>query len=303
MFANVVKVAGAVAAVATTVGISATISQAQLSGLIQIDGSSTVYPVTEAMAEDFRAVAPNVDITVGVSGTSGGFRKFCAGETDISNASRAIKSSEVEACAAAGVEYVEFLVAIDALAIVVDKDNTFAYNITEEELTKMWEPAAQGVITRWNQVNPSWPNQPLRLFGAGTDSGTFDYFTEHLMGTVGASRADYTASEDDNILVLGVSRDPSALGYFGLAYYEENASELRILTVNGVEATPANATSGEYPLARPLYVYVAKPALRRPEVRAFMEFYLNQARNTNIILEVGYVPVSTEEYDEAISKL
>lgn len=303
MFVNMVKVAGAAVAIAATFGVSARISQAQLSGLIQIDGSSTVYPVSEAMAEDFKAVQPNVDVTVGVSGTGGGFRKFCAGETDISNASRAIKAEEISACAEAGIEYIELLVGTDALSVVVNPDNNFIYDISMEDLKKLWEPAAERTITRWNQLNPSWPNEPIRLFGPGTDSGTFDYFTEEVVGESGASRADYTASEDDNILVLGVSRDRFALGYFGLAYYEENADALRALSIDGIEPTVENAKNGDYPLARPLFVYVNRASLARPEVRAFLDFYLTTARDTNIILEVGYIPVSTEEYNEALSKL
>ncbi len=304
MFANAMKVASAIATTAVTVGLLGISSaKAQLSGLINIDGSSTVFPVTEAMAEDFMAANPNVRITVGVSGTGGGFRKFCAKETDISNASRAIKDSEKEACKAAGVEYEEFLIGLDALAILVHPSNDWMKNITMEELATLWGPDAEGRITRWNQVNSSWPNQPIRLFGPGTDSGTFDFFTEEVNGEAGASRADYTASEDDNVLVLGISRDRNASGYFGLAYYLENQDKLRSVPVNGVEANPENGTNGTYPLARPLYIYVNKNSLNRPEVRAFVEFYIKQARDTDIITEVGYIPVERSAYDADLGKL
>ncbi len=304
MFANAMKVASAIATTAVTVGLLGISSaKAQRSGLINIDGSSTVFPVTEAMAEDFMAANPNVRITVGVSGTGGGFRKFCAKETDISNASRAIKDSEKEACKAAGVEYEEFLIGLDALAILVHPSNDWMKNITMEELATLWGPDAEGRITRWNQVNSSWPNQPIRLFGPGTDSGTFDFFTEEVNGEAGASRADYTASEDDNVLVLGISRDRNASGYFGLAYYLENQDKLRIVSVNGIAANTENATNGTYPLARPLYIYVNKNSLNRPEVRAFVEFYIKQARDTDIITEVGYIPVERSAYDADLGKL
>ncbi|MEM8603606.1 MAG: PstS family phosphate ABC transporter substrate-binding protein [Cyanobacteria bacterium P01_F01_bin.86] len=302
MFANGMKVAGAFAAVAATVGLTtATTAEAQLSGSIAIDGSSTVFPISEAMAEDFMGANPGVSVTVGVSGTGGGFRKFCAGETDISNASRPIKDSEVEACAAAGIEFIEVLVGTDALTVVVSNTNAFLSDISTEELSAIWAPEAEGAVTRWNQVNASWPNAPIRLFGPGTDSGTFDFFTEEINGEGGASRADYTASEDDNILVLGVSRDPNALGYFGLSYYLENADTLQALSIGGVEPTPDNAKSGDYPLARPLYIYVSTAALDKPEVDAFIEYYLTTARDSDIVTEVGYVPLTTEEYDASLA--
>jgi len=304
MVANALKVAGALAAVAGTASLVAISSaNAQLDGLIQIDGSSTVFPITEAMAEDFMAENSGVRITVGVSGSGGGFRKFCAGETDISNASRPIKPEEVEACEAAGIEFTELLVGTDALTVVVSNDNDFLYDISTEELNKIWAPEAEGTVTRWNQVNPDWPNSPIRLFGPGTDSGTFDFFTEEINGEGGASRADYTASEDDNILVLGVSRDPNALGYFGLAYYAENDDTLRALAVNGVEPTPDNAKSGDYSLSRPLFVYVKNEALERPEVAAFMEYYLETARDTDLVRAVGYVKLTEEEYNESLGRL
>jgi len=288
MFANGMKVAGVLTAVAATIGFAAaTSAQAQVSGTVVIDGSSTVYPISEAMAEDFMAENPDAQVSVGVSGSGGGFSKFCAGETDISNASRAIKPEEIEACAAEGIEYIEVLVGTDALAVVVNPDNTWLNNITLEELQTLWEPAAEGTITRWNQVNASWPNEPIALYGPGTDSGTFDYFTEEVMGESGASRADYTASEDDNILVLGVSRDENAIGYFGLAYYLENQDVLRNVSIEGVPASFETGKDGTYPLARPLYIYISKEALQRPEVDAFVEYYITTARDTEIVTEVG----------------
>ena len=302
MFANGMKVAGAIAAVAATVGLATTTSQAQ-EGLVQIDGSSTVFPISEAMAEEFMAANSGTRVTVGVSGTGGGFRKFCAGETDISNASRPVKEEELAACAENGIEPIELLVGTDALTVVVSDENDFLENITSEELNKIWAPEAEGTVTRWNQVNSSWPNAPIRLFGPGTDSGTFDFFTEEINGEEGASRADYTASEDDNILVLGVSRDPNALGYFGLAYFEENNDALRAVSVDGVEPTPENAKNGDYSLARPLFIYVNPQALDRPEVRAFVEYYLETARDTTLVTEVGYVKLTEEEYNESIAAI
>ena len=313
MFAKRLTLAGAVAAVAATVGIvTATSSEAQLSGLIQIDGSSTVFPVSQKMADNFVDDNPSIDITVGVSGTGGGFRKFCSGETDISNASRPIKDSEMEACAspvdADGnakpvVDYIELRVGTDALTVVVSNENDFLDNITTEQLNTLWSPDAEGTITRWNQVDEDWPNRPIRLFGPGTDSGTFDFFTEEINGEGGASRADYTASEDDNILVLGVSRDPFALGYFGLSYYLANDDALKALSIDGVPPTPETAKSGDYSLARPLFIYVSTAALDKPEVAAFVEYYLETARDTNAITEVGYVPLTEDAYNEALDLL
>jgi len=303
MFANGMKVAGAIAAVAATVGLATITSSQAQEGIVQIDGSSTVFPISEAMAEEFMAMNPGTRVTVGVSGTGGGFRKFCAGETDISNASRPVKEEELAACAENGIEPIELLVGTDALTVVVSDENDFLENITSEELNKIWAPEAEGTITRWNQVNSSWPNAPIRLFGPGTDSGTFDFFTDEINGEEGASRADYTASEDDNILVLGVSRDPNALGYFGLAYFEENDDTLRALSVDGVEPTPENAKSGDYSLARPLFIYVNPNALERPEVRAFVEYYLETARDTSLVTEVGYVKLTEDEYNQSLAAI
>ncbi|MBE7380493.1 MAG: PstS family phosphate ABC transporter substrate-binding protein [Leptolyngbya sp. SIO1E4] len=302
MFANGIKAAGAIAAVAATFGLTTTTSQAQ-DGLIQIDGSSTVFPISEAMAEDFMAENSGSRVTVGVSGTGGGFRKFCSGETDISNASRPIKDEEIAACEASGIEFIELLVGTDALTVVVSNENDFLFDISSENLNKIWAPEAEDTITRWNQVDATWPNEPIRLFGPGTDSGTFDFFTDEVNGEEGASRADYTASEDDNVLVLGVSRDPNAMGYFGLAYYVENDDALRALSVDGVAPTPDNAKNGDYSLARPLYIYVSTASLDKPEVRAFVEYYLETARDTEIVTEVGYVPLTEDEYNESLGQL
>jgi phosphate transport system substrate-binding protein len=304
MFANKFQFAGATFALAATAGlVTATASNAQLEGLIQIDGSSTVFPISEAMAEDFMAENDGVNVVVGVSGTGGGFRKFCAGETDISNASRPVKQEELDACAENGIVPIELFVGTDALTVVTSVDNDFLDDITTDELNAIWAPEAEGTITRWRQVNPTWPNAPIGLYGPGTDSGTFDFFTDEINGEEGASRADYTASEDDNIIVLGVSRDSNALGYFGLAYYLENTDTLKALSVNGVEPTPENAKSGDYVLSRPLFIYVNPASLDKPEVAAFVEYYLETARNTDLLTEVGYVSLTADEYDAELDKL
>ena len=269
---------------------------------IAVDGSSTVYPVTEAVAEEFRRESPT-RVTVGVSGTGGGFQKFCRGETAISNASRPISAAEIDACAKANIQYIELPVAYDGIAIVVNPKNTWATSITVAELRKIWEPAAQGSVARWNQVRASWPNQEIHLFGAGVDSGTFDYFTEVITGKAKASRGDYTSSEDDNVLVQGVAGDPYALGYMGLAYYEENRDKLKVVPVddedpsNGagpVTPSPETVRNGTYrPLSRPMFIYVSTAALSRPVVQQFVEFYLDAA--SSLIKEVGYVPLTDAE--------
>ena len=280
----------------------------QLAGAqaIKIDGSSTVYPITEAVAEEFQVVKKaSVKVTVGISGTGGGFKKFCRGETDISNASRPILKSEMEACKTAGVEYVELPIAYDALTVVVHPKNDFIKSLTVDELKKMWEPGAQGKITKWNQVNPAWPDTPLKLFGAGSDSGTFDYFTEAINGKAKASRGDYTASEDDNVLVQGVSRDVGALGYFGYAYYAENQAKLKavpIVAKAGAAAVgPSDKTveDGSYqPLSRPIFIYVKAKSLERQEVRDFVEFYLKNA--AKLIKEVRYIALPKKAYELAM---
>lgn len=277
--------------------------------LISIDGSSTVYPVTEAVAEEFMDTRRGeVQVTVGVSGTGGGFKKFCRGETVISNASRPILEEEIAACKAAGVEYIELPVAFDALTVVIHPDNTWAEELTVAQLRTMWEPEAQGRINNWNQIDPSFPDAPLNLFGAGADSGTFDYFTEAVMGKAKSSRGDFTASEDDNVLVTGVAQDRNALGFFGYAYYEENASRLKAVRIKLDDDAPAVAPSmqtvmdGTYqPMSRPIFIYVnAKAAAERPEVREFVEFYLTEA--IDLIEEVKYIPLPPRAYELAREK-
>jgi phosphate transport system substrate-binding protein len=291
-------------AVAATValGIGATQALSQ-SRLIQVDGSSTVFPISEAMAEEFIAANPGMQVTVGVSGTGGGFKKFCADELDITGASRPIKDTEMQECAAAGVEYVEIPIAIDALTVVIHPDNTWATSMTVEQLQTLWEPAAEGTITRWNQIDPSWPNSPIELYGPGTDSGTFDYFTDVIVGESGSSRTDYTASEDDNILVLGVSRDENALGYFGMAYYLENQDRLASVAVNGVTPTVDHVADGTYePLSRPIFLYVKQSSLEsRPEVREFVEFMLENA--PELVPDTGYVPLAESRYADIMAEV
>lgn len=269
---------------------------------VKVDGSSTVFPITEAVAEDFqKAKRGKVRVTVGISGTGGGFKKFCRGETDVSNASRPILKAEMDECRKNGVEYMELPVAYDALTVVVNPKNSFIKSITVAELKKIWEPAAQGKITSWNQVNPSWPKAPLKLFGAGADSGTFDYFTEAINGKSKASRGDFTASEDDNVLVQGVSRDVNALGFFGFAYYIENRDKLKSVPIVAKEGKPAVAPSletvvnGTYqPLARPIFIYVNSKSAQKPEVREFVEYY--NKHGEKLAKEVKYVPLPAKAY-------
>jgi phosphate transport system substrate-binding protein len=296
------KIYAAVAAILGGVA-AAPVATAQV---VKVDGSSTVYPITEAVAEEFqKAKKGAIKVTVGISGTGGGFKKFCRGEIDVSDASRPILKKEMEACAAAGIKYVELPVAFDALTVVVNKNNDWLNSITVEELKKMWEPGAQGKITKWNQINPKWPDASLKLFGPGADSGTFDYFTDAINGKEKASRGDYTASEDDNVLVQGVSRDKHALGYFGMAYYAENKDKLKSVPVINKGASKAVSPSletvmdGSYqPLARPIFIYVSDKGLARPEVKEFIEFYLKNA--PKLTKEVGYVPLDKAHYDLAL---
>lgn len=270
-------------------------------GVVKIDGSSTVYPITEAVAEEFGAHSKGVKVTVGISGTGGGFKKFSAGETDISDASRPIKEAEDKACAEKNIQYIELPVAYDALTIVVNPKNTWATSMTTDELKKLWEPGAQNTITRWNQIRPEWPDQPIKLYGAGTDSGTFDYFTEAINGKEKASRGDYTSSEDDNVIVQGVASDINALGYFGLAYYEENKSKLQAVAVNGVVPSAKSVIDGTYkPLSRPLFIYVRKDAAAKKSVNDFVQFYLKNAKSLSA--EVGYIPLQDEVYKMATNR-
>ena len=275
------------------------------SQVITADGSSTVFPITEAVAEEFQRAYPGTQVTVGRSGTGGGFQKFCRDETDFSNASRPIKPTEEEACAKGGVQYIELPIAYDGIAVVVNPKNTWASSMTIAELKKMWEPAAQGKITRWNQIRSDWPDRELHLFGAGVDSGTFDYFTEAIAGKEGQSRGDYTSSEDDNVIVQGVSGDENALGYFGYAYYEQNRDRLKLVAVddgndgNGagpIAPSPETVAAGTYrPLSRPVFVYPKLRALERTEVRDFVDFYLT--KGVPLVREVGYIPLKDREQD------
>jgi len=279
--------------------------ETKLQGDIKIDGSSTVYPITEAVAEEFRVDQPGVNVTVGVSGTGGGFKKFGRGEIDINDASRPIKSQEDSICKANNINFLELKVAFDGLAVVVNKQNTWITGITVEQLKKIWEPAAQGKIKTWNQINPAWPKEEFHLYGAGIASGTYDYFTEAVVGKSGSSRGDYTASEDDNVLVQGVSGDKNALGFFGLAYYEENKDALKLVSVdNGKGAIlPSVETikNGTYaPLSRPVFIYVTQGASKREEVKSFINFYLENA--ASLVPDVGYIPLTTEEYQAQLTK-
>jgi phosphate transport system substrate-binding protein len=273
--------------------------------VVKVDGSSTVFPITEAVAEEFqKETKGGVRVTVGISGTGGGFKKFCRGETDVQDASRPISASEMEACRASGVQYYELPIAFDALTIAVSPKSTWVDGITIAELKQIWEPSAQGRIVKWNQIRSSWPDQPLKLFGAGSDSGTFDYFTEAVVGKAKASRGDYTASEDDNTLVQGIANDKHALGYIPYAYYEPNKKRLKAVAVDGGHGPvlPSRDTveNGAYqPLSRPLFIYVNAKSAGKPEVRRFVEFYLAQA--SALVPQVKYVPLPRGAYELAVA--
>ena len=291
------KVYAAVAALLGGVAI-ASVASAQV---VKVDGSSTVFPVTEAVAEDFqKAKKGATTVTVGISGTGGGFKKFCRGETDISNASRPILKQEMADCKAAGIEYYELPVAFDALTVVINPKNSFIKTLTVAELKKMWEPGAQGKVTKWNQVTPAWPDAPIKLFGPGADSGTFDYFTEAVVGKSKSSRGDFTASEDDNVLVQGVSRDVNGLGYFGYAYYIENKDKLKAVPIVNEKGQPVEPSmeavlKGTYsPLARPIFIYVNAKSLAKPEVKEFVEYYMKHG--AKLAREVKYVPLPDSAY-------
>ena len=267
-----------------------------LTGSVRVDGSSTVYPLTALAAEDFMAANPGVQVTVGSSGTGGGFEKFCRGETDANDASRAIKDEEAANCAAAGIDFAQLQVAVDALTVVVNKENTWATCLTVEELNKIWAP--DSTIANWNEVRADFPDVPLELFGAGTDSGTFDYFTDAINGEEGASRTDYTPTEDDNITVQGVSGSQGGLGYFGFTYFEENTDKLTAVEIDSgagcVAPSVENAQNGTYtPLSRPLFVYVSKQALAQPQVKAFFDYYV--ANDTTIAADALFIPLNDEQ--------
>lgn len=272
--------------------------------VIKIDGSSTVYPITEAVAEEFqKANKGTLRVTVGISGTGGGFKKFTRGEIDISDASRPILAKEMEEAKKNGVEYIEIPVAYDGLSVMVNPGNNWITSMTVADLKKIWEPAAQGKITKWNQVRPEWPNAPIKLYGPGADSGTFDYFTEAIVGKAKSSRGDYTGSEDDNTLVQGIAGDKIALGYFGYAYYAENKDRLKLVAIDGGKGPvfPSEKTimDGTYsPLSRPIFIYVNKKSADKPEVKQFVEFYLKNA--PMLVKQVKYVPLSDELYRLAL---
>lgn len=277
----------------------------KLSGDIKIDGSSTVFPVTEAVAEEFRIDQPDVKVTIGVSGTGGGFKKFGRGETYISDASRPIKQKEIDLCKENGIDYLELSVAYDGLAVLINPENDWVDHFTVEELKKIWEPDAQGKITKWNQIRPEWPDKEIHLFGPGIASGTYDYFTEAVVGESGSSRGDFTASEDDNVLVQGIAGDKYGLGFFGLAYYEENKDKLALVAVDGgegpVKPSLETVSNGTYsPLSRPLFIYVSSLGAQKAEVRAFIDFYIENA--ALLSKDVGYVPMPEEEYIKQANK-
>jgi phosphate transport system substrate-binding protein len=269
-----------------------------LSGAVEIDGSSTVFPISEAIAEEFGTESGDVRVRVGQSGTGGGFEKFCAGTLDIADASRPIDDDEKAACEDENIDYLELKVAIDGLSVVVNASNDFAECLTTDELKEIWEP--DSTVKTWRDINPEWPSDEIKLYGPGADSGTFDYFTEEINGEQGASRSDYQQSEDDNVLVQGVSGDTNALGYFGYAYYKPNTEKLKALGVDGgegcIDPTDETIKDGTYvPLSRPLYIYVTTEALEREEVQAFTSFYLD---NVNAVLtDVGYIEVPAEDLE------
>ncbi len=272
-------------------------TMAKLSGTIEIDGSSTVFPVSEAVAEEFHKIHPDVRVNVGVSGTGGGFKRFTVGETDISDASRPIKDSEAQAAADNGIEYYPLRVALDGLSVLVSPENDFVECLTTEQLKMIWEPGS--TVTNWSDVDPSWPSSKIALYGPDTDSGTFDYFTEEIMGEAQLSRPDYTASADDNVLVRGIAGGKYSLGYFGYAYYQENQDKLKLVAVDSgsgcVQPTSESIENGSYsPLSRPLFIYVSKASMERPEVKAFVEFYLDNA--AELAQEVGYIRLDETEY-------
>jgi len=280
------------------------VASGELSGTVLLDGSSTVFPIAEAMSEEFGIANPQVRVPVGLSGTGGGFKKFCAGETDISNASRPVKDSELETCRANGIEPLEFRIAWDGLTVVKNPANDWATCMTVEELRRIWQPGS--TITRWSQVREEWPDEEIVLYGPDTDSGTFDYFTEAINGEGGASRDDYTASADDNVLVVGVAGDAGALGYFGFAYYEENTDRLGDIAIGGGNGcvAPSRETieDGTYaPLSRPMFIYTKDQALRKPEVAAFIRFWIENS--PALVPEVGYVPVADSVYADDLQRL
>ena len=295
--------------VAATALLCATMisSSIMASPIVKIDGSSTVFPITEAVAEDFQiAKRGAIRVTVGISGTGGGFKKFCRNEIDIVNASRPITQAEMDACKQQGVQFIEMPIAFDALTVVINPKNTWSKTITVEELKKVWEPDAQGKVTHWNHINPAWPDKKIKLYGPGADSGTFEYFTEAIVGKAKSSRGDFTASEDDNVLVQGVASDIYALGFFGFAYFIENIKKINAVAVdNGNGGILPSATTVENstykPLSRPIFIYVNAKSTDKPEINEFVNFYMKNA--PALVTEVKYFPLSKEVYDLNIEHL
>ena len=280
---------------------------ASLSGDIPIDGSSTVFPITEAIAEEFGGLTNGeVRVVVGVSGTGGGFKKFCSNEIVISDASRPIKQKEVDLCAEAGIEYIELPMAIDGLSVVVNPENDFVDCLSAEQLNKIWSPESEGVVTHWNQINPDWPNEEVKMYAPGVDSGTFDYFTEAINGDGGVSRGDFVASEDDNVLVQGVSGDKYSIGYFGYAYYVENKDKVKAVPIDGgngcIAPTDDAINNGSYaPLSRPLFIYVRSDAAQEPHIAEFVRYYLS-SDGQKLAASVGYIPFPQQVYDLGLTK-
>ena len=287
-------------AVGTVLAAFVLVTSANASPLVKVDGSSTVFPITEAVAEDFQASKKGaIRVTVGISGTGGGFKKFCRNEIDVVNASRPITATEIETCKQQGVQFIEMPIAYDALTVVINPKNNWSQTITVEELKKIWEPEAQGKITQWNQINPAWPDKKIKLYGAGADSGTFEYFTEAIVGKAKSSRGDFTASEDDNVLVQGVASDIYALGFFGFAYYIENSKRVTAAAVDsgngGVLPSAATVENNSYkPLSRPIFIYINAKSADKPEVDEFVKFYMANA--ATLVDEVKYFPLSKEVY-------
>lgn len=271
----------------------------KMKGKVSIDGSSTVFPITEAIAEEFRNEYPRVRVNIGVSGTGGGFKKFTTGEIDINNASRDIKDKEKLKAKANKIDYAIIPVAYDGITVVINNKNTWAKNMTKKELKKLWDSGSK--IMTWKQLNPAWPDRKIKLYGPGTDSGTFDYFTKAINGKSGKCRFDFMKSEDDNVLVSGVSGDVDALGFFGYAYYKENKKKLQAVAIDGVGPDMTTINNGSYkPLSRPIYIYVNKASYKRPEVKAFVDFYINSA--SGLVSDVGYVPLTDKMYKEQFKK-
>ncbi|MBK9151661.1 MAG: PstS family phosphate ABC transporter substrate-binding protein [Saprospiraceae bacterium] len=282
------------------------IEKSPLKGHIRIDGSSTVYPITEAVAEEYRSFTPGVKITIGISGTGGGFNKFVRREVDIADASRHIKEPERKNLQDSGLEFLEIPIAYDGLAVVVNKDNDWIREISVEELKKIWQPSATGTLTRWNQIRKNFPDRPLRLMGPGTASGTFDHFTEAIVGKAGSSRGDFMPSEDDNVLVQGIQGDINGMAFFGLAFANENIDKLRILSVINEKGSfypdAENIRNGNYsPLSRKLYVYITNESVKKPEVVDFLMYYLDHV--VTVIEDVGYIALNPEQYTEAKASL